>query len=114
MTSTRTARIIKARPEKVYGAFMDPAALANWLPPGEMTGKIHELIPGRKIIEAVTFHSDDPAFSGEMRIAVTFEAIASGTKVTFDCANIPSGLRPEGNEAGTRLSLDQLARFVES
>ncbi len=38
---TRTSRIIKARPEKLYEAFMDPAALIAWLPPGEMTGKIH-------------------------------------------------------------------------
>jgi len=40
--STRTSRLIKARPEELYGAFIDPAALVAWLPPGEMTGKIHE------------------------------------------------------------------------
>jgi uncharacterized protein YndB with AHSA1/START domain len=39
---TRTSRIIKARPEALYEAFMDPAALVAWLPPAEMTGKIHE------------------------------------------------------------------------
>jgi uncharacterized protein YndB with AHSA1/START domain len=39
---TRTSRIIKARPEELYGAFMDPAALVAWLPPAEMTGVIHE------------------------------------------------------------------------
>ena len=72
-----------------------------------------ELIPGRKIVEAVTFHSDDPAFSGEMRIAVTFDAVAGGTQVTFDSTTLPSGIRPEDNEAGMRLSLDQLAQFVE-
>ena len=152
MTSTRTSRIIKARPERAYAAFMDPTALAKWLPPGEMTGKVHafdaraqggyemslfypeserkfrgktldredritvrfeELVPARKIIEAVTFHSVDPAFSGEMRIEITFDAVASGTEVTFTCTNLPPGLRPEDNEAGTRLSLEQLARYVE-
>lgn len=40
--STRTSRVIKARPEELYAAFMDPAALVDWLPPAEMTGKIHE------------------------------------------------------------------------
>jgi uncharacterized protein YndB with AHSA1/START domain len=42
VASTRTSRIIKAPPEKLYEAFMDPAALIAWLPPAEMTGKIHE------------------------------------------------------------------------
>jgi hypothetical protein len=36
------------------------------------------------------------------------------TTVTFHCANLPPGLRPEDNEAGTRLSLEQLARYVGS
>ena len=40
-TSTRTARIIRARPEQLYAAFMDPAALVAWLPPAGMTGRMH-------------------------------------------------------------------------
>ena len=43
--STRTSRVINVRPEDVYKAFIDPAALVAWLPPGEMTGKIHEFDP---------------------------------------------------------------------
>jgi uncharacterized protein YndB with AHSA1/START domain len=39
--STRVSRIIEARPEELYAAFMDPAALVAWLPPAEMTGEIH-------------------------------------------------------------------------
>lgn len=39
---TRTSRVIRARPEDLYEAFLDPAALAAWLPPAEMTGEIHE------------------------------------------------------------------------
>jgi uncharacterized protein YndB with AHSA1/START domain len=39
---TRTCRIIKAPPEKLYQALMDPAVLIAWLPPAEKTGKIHE------------------------------------------------------------------------
>jgi uncharacterized protein YndB with AHSA1/START domain len=38
---TRTSRVINARPEVLYAAFMDPALLVEWLPPAEMTGKIH-------------------------------------------------------------------------
>ena len=39
---TRTSRVIRARPEVLYAAFLDPAALIDWLPPAEMTGEIHE------------------------------------------------------------------------
>lgn len=39
--STRTSRVIRARPEELYAAFMDPTALVDWLPPAEMTGVIH-------------------------------------------------------------------------
>ncbi len=151
-TATRTSRIIKAAPETLYAAFMDPAALAAWLPPGEMTGKIHafdarvgggyrmslfyppgegvlrgktsaredrfdvrfvELAPPRRIVEAVTFVSDDAVFHGEMTIAVTFEPVAGGTLVTFMFTSLPPGVRAQDNEAGTRLSLAQLARYVE-
>jgi uncharacterized protein YndB with AHSA1/START domain len=44
--STRVSRIIKAGPEALYDAFVDPVALAEWLPPGEMTGRIHEFEAG--------------------------------------------------------------------
>jgi len=39
---THTSRIIRALPEELYEAFIDPAALVAWLPPAEMTGVIHE------------------------------------------------------------------------
>jgi uncharacterized protein YndB with AHSA1/START domain len=147
--STRTSRIIKARPEALYAAFMDPAVLVAWLPPAEMTGEIRafdarvgggyrmslfyppdersvrgkttdredrvnvrfvELVPPRRIVEAVTFDTADPAFLGEMTIVVTFAAVSGGTEVTFACRNLPPRLRAEDNEAGARLSLEQLAR----
>ena len=146
---TRTSRIIKARPEELYEAFMDPAALVAWLPPADMTGEIHEfdarvgggyrmslfypadegsfrgktsdsedvvnvrfveLAPPRRIVEAVNFDTTDPAFVGEMTIVVTFEEASRGTEVTILCTNLPPGLRAEDNEAGSRLSLEQLAR----
>src|SRR5215831_9909803 len=39
---TRTSRVIKARPEELYAAFLDPAALVDWMPPAEMRGEIRE------------------------------------------------------------------------
>lgn len=149
---TRTSRTIKATAERLYAAFMDPAALVAWLPPGDMTGMIHEfdarvgggyrmslfyppheqthrgktseredmvkvrfieLVPSRRIVEAVSFVAADSALLGEMTIVVTFEEVPSGTDVTFLCENLPPGLRAEDNEVGTRLSLEQLARHCE-
>jgi uncharacterized protein YndB with AHSA1/START domain len=42
MATTRTSRIIKASPAALYDAFVDPAALVEWLPPDQMTGVMHE------------------------------------------------------------------------
>ena len=43
---TRTSRVIRARPEELYAAFLDPTALVDWLPPAEMTGEIHDFDAG--------------------------------------------------------------------
>jgi uncharacterized protein YndB with AHSA1/START domain len=72
-----------------------------------------ELAPPRRLVEAVSFVTTDPAFFGEMTIVVTFDEVPGGTDVTFLCENLPPGLRPQDNEAGSRLSLEQLARRFE-
>jgi uncharacterized protein YndB with AHSA1/START domain len=72
-----------------------------------------ELDPPRRIVEAVNFDSSDPAYLGEMRLVVTFEQAAGGTEVTMLFENLPPGLGPQDNEAGSRLSLEQLARHFE-
>jgi uncharacterized protein YndB with AHSA1/START domain len=77
------------------------------------TARIVELTPPERIIEAITFDSTDPAFSGEMILEIILEAENEGTSVTMTFKNIPQGIRPEDNEAGTRLSLEKLASFVE-
>jgi uncharacterized protein YndB with AHSA1/START domain len=143
---------IKAAPTDVFRAFIDPAALVEWLPPGGMTGHIHEfdarvgggyrmslyypdgapgargktgpredmvtvrfveLRPPHRIVETARFHSDDPALQGEMTIVITLEEIGDKTEVTMQLDNLPPGLRPEDNDQGARLSLEQLARWIE-
>ena len=128
---------------------MDPVQLVEWLPPGEMTGRLHEfdgragggyrmslfyppsegphrgkttaredmvsvrfveLVPPRRIVEAVTFHTTDPGLQGEMTLVVTLSDVPGGTEVTIECTNLPPGLRPQDNEAGSRESLDKLAK----
>lgn len=77
------------------------------------TARFVELTPAKRIVEAITFDTLDPAFSGEMIMEVTFEAEANGTTVTLIYTNLPAGIRPEDNQAGTQSSLEKLARFVE-
>ena len=72
-----------------------------------------ELVPARRIVEGINFDSADPAFAGEMIMEVTLEAEKRGTTVAIVFKNIPSGVRPEDNEAGTQSSLEKLARYVE-
>jgi uncharacterized protein YndB with AHSA1/START domain len=69
-----------------------------------------ELAPPRRIVEAASFVTTDPAFFGEMTLTATFEEVSGGTDVTLVFRNLPPGLREEDNEAGARSSLEQLAR----
>jgi thioredoxin reductase/uncharacterized protein YndB with AHSA1/START domain len=149
---TRNSKFIKAPPEALYRVLTDPAALAVWRVPGDMTGEVHhfdyrvgggyqmslyypsseqtlrgktsgredrytarfvELTPPRRIVEAIMFDSPDPAFQGEMIMEVTLEAEAGGTTVSIEFKNLPSGIQPEDNEAGTRSALEKLARYAE-
>ena len=68
-----------------------------------------ELSP-RRIVEAIRFETDDPGLKGEMTLTVTFEDAPGGTEVVMLFEDLPPGLRPEDNDEGARLSLDQLAR----
>jgi uncharacterized protein YndB with AHSA1/START domain len=77
------------------------------------TARFVEMVPGKKVVEAIRFDSADPAYSQEMTMVVTLEDKAGQTEVTIAFENIPPGIRPEDNEAGTRSSLEKLARYVE-
>lgn len=71
------------------------------------------LVPNERIEQAVTFASDDPSFSGEMRITWTFEPARNGTLVGVRCEDVPAGIRPEDHQAGLTSTLDNLAVFAE-
>jgi uncharacterized protein YndB with AHSA1/START domain len=78
------------------------------------TARFIELTPARRIVEAITFDSPDPAFAGEMIMEVTLEPVAGGTSVSIAFTNLPSGIRPADNEVGTQSALEKLARYVEA
>jgi len=77
------------------------------------TARFVELAPPGKIVEAITFDTSNPAFSGKMIMEVTLEPEEGGTIVTILFKDIPTGILPEDNEIGTRSTLEKLARFVE-
>jgi hypothetical protein len=72
-----------------------------------------ELARPRRIVEAVSFVTRDPSLLGEMTLTVAFVEVPGGTEVTLLFQNLPRGLRPEDNDAGARMSLEQLARRFE-
>ena len=76
-------------------------------------GRFVELIPNEKIVEAIEFETSDPGFVGEMTMTVTLAEVADVTEITLLYENVPAGIRPEDNEAGTRSSLQKLAALVE-
>lgn len=76
-------------------------------------GRFTGLIPDTLIEQVIEFESDKPEFAGEMRITVTLAVVEGATEVTYRCDNIPSGIGPEDNEAGCRMSLRKLAALLE-
>jgi uncharacterized protein YndB with AHSA1/START domain len=142
MPSTiRLHRVIPARPEKLYRAFIEPDAIASWLPPFGFTCTVHaldakvggthrmsfrnfttgqshsfggtylELIPGARLVYTDTF--DDPNLPGEMKVTVTLKAVSVGTEVNIVQEGVPDVIPAEACYLGWQESLCKLARLVE-
>ena len=150
--TTQNSLNIRATPQEIYDAFINPRALEVWQAPGDMTAKVHDfdlrvgggyrmslfypdnekeaigktsgredrfatrfidLIPGEKIVQAINFETSNPDFAGEMIMEIKLEPIDNSTKVTILFKDIPQGIRPEDNEAGTISSLEKLAKYVQ-
>src|SRR5215510_416087 len=134
-------RVLRATPERVYRAFIDPEAMAKWLPPNGFTGKVHHLDPkvgGTYRMSFTNFgtgksHSfggtyleltpnerlrytdafDDPNLPGEMQTTVTLRKVSCGTEVTIVQEGIPAMIPAEMCYLGWQESLAQLAQVVE-
>ena len=77
-------------------------------------GRFVELVADTKVVQAVEFETDDPAMQGEMTISYTLADAADGTDLVGVHEGLPPGVSPSDNELGTSMSLDKLARLVES
>lgn len=143
MPSTiRLHRVLRATPERVYRAFLDPDAMVKWLPPNGFTGKVHhmdarvggshrmsftnfttgkshafggeyvELVPNERIRYTDKF--DDPNLPGTMRVTVALEKVSCGTELNITQEGIPDVIPPEACYLGWQESLTLLAKLVEA
>jgi uncharacterized protein YndB with AHSA1/START domain len=133
---------LRATPEKVYRAFIDPDAMAKWLPPNGFTGKVHqmdarvgggyrmsftnfgtgnghsfagtyvELVPGERV--RYTNRFDDPNLAGEMMTTITLKKVFCGTEMNIVQEGIPEVIPAEGCYLGWQESLVLLGKLVEA
>jgi uncharacterized protein YndB with AHSA1/START domain len=75
-------------------------------------GRFLALEPGRRVVQSVSFESDDPQFAGEMIVTWSLEPAPGGTKVTVTAGNVPAGISAEDHQAGLASSLENLAHFL--
>jgi uncharacterized protein YndB with AHSA1/START domain len=138
----RLHRVLRAKPERVYRAFLDPDAMVKWLPPNGFTGKVHhmdaragggykmsftnfstgkshsfggsylELVANERLCYTDAF--DDPNLPGEMRTTITLKAVSVGVELNIEQAGIPDAIPPEACYLGWAESLALLAKLVEA
>jgi uncharacterized protein YndB with AHSA1/START domain len=144
MTAQNTVhlhRVITAKPEKVYRAFLEPDAMARWIPPNGFTGKVHhmdakvggtfkmsftnftsgtviafggdylEVVPNERLRYTDVF--DDPNLPGVMTVTVSLKKVSVGTELSITQEGIPEVIPLEACYLGWQESLRNLARLVE-
>ena len=139
--TVRFHRVLRATPERVYRAFVEPDAMAKWLPPYGFTCQVHhmeskvggtfkmsfrnftsgnshsfggeylELVPVAKI--RYTDRFDDPNLPGQMEVTVSLRQVSCGTEINIVQAGIPEAIPEEMCYLGWQESLAQLAKLVE-
>jgi uncharacterized protein YndB with AHSA1/START domain len=76
-------------------------------------GRFVELVPDRRIVEAIEFETADPGMRGEMTVTIELTDVGGGTEVAAVHDHLPPGLSAADNELGWRISLGKLAALVE-
>ena len=140
--TVRLHRVLRAPPERIYRAFLEPDAMAKWLPPNGFTCKVHEMDAraggrfhmsftnfstgqshsfGGEYLELVPYERlrytdrfDDPGLPGEMQVTVTLRRVSCGTELTVVQDGIPEMIPLEACYLGWQESLMLLALLVEA
>jgi uncharacterized protein YndB with AHSA1/START domain len=98
-------RLTYKEPEQGRGKTSDSA--------DEVEVRFVKLISAKRIEQAVTFESNDSAFSGVMRMTWTFDQVKNGTLVTIRAEDVPPGISPDDHVAGMTSTLENLGAFLE-
>jgi uncharacterized protein YndB with AHSA1/START domain len=77
-------------------------------------GRFVDLVPNARVVQAVDFVSDDPAFAGTMTMTWAVCAVEGGTRVDITAEDVPDGISAEDHATGLANSLENLATYVES
>ena len=140
--TVRLHRVLRAKPERVYRAFLDADAMAKWLPPNGFTGKVHQIDAkvggiykmsftnfstgtsisfGGKYLELkpnellrYTDKFDDANLPGEMITTVSLKQVFCGTELNITQEGIPAMIPAEACYMGWQESLILLAKLVEA
>jgi uncharacterized protein YndB with AHSA1/START domain len=73
-----------------------------------------DIVPNDRVVQAVDFVSDDPAFAGTMTMTWTVRAVDGGSRLEITADDVPDGISADDHSAGLASSLENLARYVES
>jgi uncharacterized protein YndB with AHSA1/START domain len=68
-----------------------------------------DIVPGVRVVQAVDFESDDPAFAGTMTMTWAVTAVDGGTRVDIIADDVPDGITAEDHAEGIASSLANLA-----
>jgi uncharacterized protein YndB with AHSA1/START domain len=139
--TVRLHRVLAAKPEKIYRAFLEADAMAKWLPPNGFTctvqhmdakvggsykisfrnftsgrshafgGRYVELVPNERL--RYTDRFEDPNLPGEIRVTVTLRKVSLGTELEIVQERLPDAIPIEACYLGWQESLRNLARLVE-
>ncbi|HYG25164.1 MAG TPA: SRPBCC family protein [Verrucomicrobiae bacterium] len=135
-------RVLRATPERVYRAFLDPDAMVKWLPPNGFTARMESIdarVGGSYRMAFTNFstgssHSfggtylemkpnelirytdkfDDPNLPGEMVTTVALKPVSCGTELKISQEGIPAVIPAEACYLGWQESLTLLAKLVEA
>ena len=72
-----------------------------------------EIVPGARVVQAVDFVSDDPAYVGTMTMTWEVSAVDSGTRVDIRADDVPDGISADDHATGLASSLAKLAEYLE-
>jgi uncharacterized protein YndB with AHSA1/START domain len=75
-------------------------------------GRFIDIVPGVRVVQAVDFVSDDPAYAGTMTMTWEVTAVDAGTRVDIRADNVPDGISADDHAAGLTSSLAKLAVYL--